>query len=90
MKSLPKILSNSHYSIPQCHLTRALQLHQQLRHGVPYTYLGGVRLRQNPQLVRFKIGRNFRLLYKIVGLSIQPYQFISRQKFKKTIKRRCK
>jgi len=88
MKSLQHILTDCPHQIPNCHLKRAFLLHQKLMSGITFTYLGGQRIKQSPSIVRFKVGRNWRLLYREVEQELQPYCLITRQKFDRAIRRR--
>lgn len=90
MQSFHKVLLDCPHPLPSCHRDRVQRLHQNLFDGTPYTALGGSRINQYPDLIRFKIGRSLRLIYRRVNNQLVPYCLISRQNFEKTLKRRCK
>lgn len=90
MSTLQQVLNSCPWRVPPCHIRKAEQLHQQLTCGIPYTRLGGKRIRQNRNLVRFKIGRDWRLLYRRKSCgAMEPYLLIIRQQFEQTLMRRC-
>jgi hypothetical protein len=70
------------------HLDRVQKLHRQLMDGTPAASLGGCRVKQSRNIIRFKIGRDWRLLYRKQGESFVPYRLVSRQSFEQVIKRR--
>jgi hypothetical protein len=89
MSSIHKVLEACSCSPPLCHVERAKFLHNQLISGIPYPQLGGKRIRQSKDLIRFKIGRDWRLLYQRKGRDLVPYCLITRQQFEQILKRRC-
>jgi len=90
MQTLDKIFKNCSYQLASCYLEQANQLHHQLSLGITFNALGGKRIRQNTNIVRFKIGRKWRFLYLIKDRRLIPWCLISRQDFEKTLKRRYK
>ncbi|MBB5187098.1 hypothetical protein HNQ57_001361 [Zhongshania antarctica] len=88
MPSIHHILKNCPHEVPTRHLERAQKLHRQLMDGTPAANLGGCRVKQTPDIIRFKIGRDWRLLYRKYGALLQPYCLVSRQNFEHVIKRR--
>ena len=88
MISLQQVLSKCPHQVPDCHIQRAMELHQQLTEGASFNRLGGKRIKQSPHIIRFKIGRGWRLLYLEQGPRLVPYCLIARQRFEQTIKRR--
>ena len=88
MKSLQHILSNCPHQMRACHIERALVLHLQLAEGKPYLSLGGKRIKQNPEFVRFKISSSLRLIYRDIDHRLEPHSLITRQGFERTVKRR--
>lgn len=60
-----------------------------LNQGVPYTRLGGQYLRRQPSLIRFKIGKNHRLLVRKSPQGWLPKALLSRQQYDYVLKRRC-
>jgi len=90
MQALLNVLRDCPHLIPTCHQTRTQQLHQQLYDGVHYAALGGCRLKQCPDLIRFKIGLKLRLIYREVDHQLIPCRIISRESLDTLLKRRCK
>lgn len=88
MPSIQKVIKDCPCQPPRCHLEKVRVLHQQLLSGIPYPHLGGKRIRQNREIIRFKIGRNWRLLYLRKAEGIEPYCLITRQKFEQILMRR--
>jgi len=88
MNSLQHILSKCRHQIPTCHIQQAIELHQQLADGASFHRLGGTRIKQSPHIIRFKIGRDWRLLYREQGHRLAPCCLIARQCFERTLKRR--
>ena len=88
MPSLHRILKNCPHEVPMRHLDRVQKLHRQLMDGTPAASLGGCRVKQSRNIIRFKIGRDWRLLYRKQGESFVPYRLVSRQSFEQVIKRR--
>lgn len=88
MTSLQQILSKCPHQVPDCHIQRAKELHQQLTEGTSFNRLGGKRIKQSPHIIRFKIGRDWRLLYLEQGPRLVPYCLIARQCFNQAINRR--
>ncbi len=77
---------NSH--LPLCHRNKALITFNALLDGHPYLLLGGAKLKRRPDLVRFKLGREFRLIFKLKDEGLVPYQLVTRQRFDRELKRR--
>lgn len=90
MQALLNVLRDCPHVIPTCHQTRIQQLHQQLYDGIPYATIGGCRLKQCPDFIRFKVGRKFRLIYREVDNQLIPYRLIPRESLDTLLKRRCK
>lgn len=89
-QTLLNVFKDCPHVIPTCYQTKSQQLHQQINDGMPYAALGGCRINQCPELIRFKLGRKFRLIYREVDRQLIPYRLISRQSFETLVKRRCK
>lgn len=88
MQSLHNILKSCPHEVPIRHLDRVHRIHRQLMGGTPVASLGGCRVKQSHDLIRFKIGRDWRMLYRKQGESYVPYCLVSRQSFEQVIKRR--
>lgn len=76
--------------IPICYVNKAIRLIELLKEQVSYKKLGGVKINRRPDLVRFKIGRNYRFIFKIENGLLAPYALITRQEFDRELKRRRK
>lgn len=88
MQTLQDVLNTCSTQIPSCYLQKALELDKKLSGGMPYTQLGGRRIRHNRYPIRFKISRGLRLLYLRKGGVMEPYRLIARQQFEQTLMRR--
>ncbi|HSH87297.1 MAG TPA: hypothetical protein VK958_08635 [Methylophilus sp.] len=88
MKSIQELLSFTKHQLPICHQQLALEIDGKLRAGTPYQQLKGVKIRRNSSLVRFKLGRSFRIIYKLNSHQAEPLTIITRQHFDKEIHRR--
>ena len=101
VQALSAILLNCPHHIPACHIAKAYEIDAALSNNTPVTAVGGVRLKCRPKLVRFKLGREYRLIYRLVGSSkengadthgsagLLPIQVMTRQAFERELKRRC-
>jgi hypothetical protein len=88
MSAIQEVLEACSCPPPHCHAERVKSLHDQLISGIPYPQLCGKRIRQSKDLIRFKIGRDWRLLYQRMGNELVPYRLITRQQFEQILKRR--
>jgi len=75
--------------VPICYVNKAILLIELLKKHVSYKKLGGVKIKRRPELVRFKVGRNYRFIFKMKNGLLTPYSLITRQDFDREIKRRC-
>lgn len=90
MPTLQNIINTCSNQVPPCHIQKIIEVDAQLVSGVPYTRLGGQRIHQCRAIVRFKIGRAWRLVYLFKGGVLKPYCLITRQQFDQFLKRRRK
>lgn len=90
MPTLQEIIDTCSNQVPPCHIQKIFEVDAQLASGVPYTQIGGQRIRQCGAIVRFKIGRSWRLVYRLKDGVLKPYCLITRQKFDQFLKRRFK
>jgi hypothetical protein len=88
MNTIQQLFGSTKYQIPACHQQLALGIDEQLNAGVSFKQLGGKKIRRCSDLIRFKIGRDFRLVYSLKGTKPVPVFIVSRQHFDKKIKRR--
>ena len=82
------LIATCPHQVSPCHQEKLLQLDRSLQLGTPFPALGGKRLRCRPELVRFKIGREWRVIYSISSAGTQVYSLVSRQCFERELKRR--
>lgn len=82
------ILGKSPSNLSDCHMQRALNIFNALCNETPYPKLGGVKVRRRPNLIRFKLGRDYRLIIKQTLDGFEPYQIMTRQRFQRELTRR--
>ena len=82
------VIEHCPHQVHQCHIKKAQEIHEALLAKVCITLLGGVRLKRRPELIRFKLGREFRLIYRISDVGLEPIQLMTRQAFDRELKRR--
>jgi len=90
MPTIQDIINTCSSQIPACHIQKIIEVDSQLASGVPYTRIGGQRIHQCRTLVRFKIGRSWRLIYLLKDGIYEPDCLITRQRFEQLLKRRRK
>ena len=88
MQQLKKIFSPFQPQITQRYFALACDLANQLNEGKHYRLLGGCRLSQQRQYVRFKLGA-YRLIFKLEGCFPIPHILIHRKNLESFLKRRC-
>ncbi|MEH6800031.1 MAG: hypothetical protein V7681_12105 [Halopseudomonas sabulinigri] len=88
MQTIQSVLSSCPHQIKPCHQVKALSIHQALMSGMPFPALGGKRVRSRKGLLRFKLGANWRLLYRVTTHGYAPCALVSRQAFDRELKRR--
>jgi hypothetical protein len=86
--TLQSIVEHCPHQVHQCYIKKAHKLHEALLAKVCITLLGGVRLKRRPELIRFKLGREFRLIYRMSEDGLEPIQLMTRQAFDRELKRR--
>jgi hypothetical protein len=86
--TLQLVIEHCPHHVHNCYVTKAHKLHKALLAKVCITLLGGVRLKRRPELIRFKLGREFRLIYRISQNGLEPVQLMTRQAFDRELKRR--
>ena len=82
------VIERCPHQVHSCYVTKAHKLHEALLAKVCITLLGGVRLKRRPEFIRFKLGREFRLIYRISENGLMPIQLVTRQAFDRELKRR--
>ena len=88
MSNIHKVIQLCPQPVSGCYVDKIIQLDHLLASGVPFVSMGGKRVRQAPNLVRFKIGRKFRLIYSVKNHRLVPFCLVHRQQFDKVLKRR--
>lgn len=88
MHTIESILANCSHQVSACCQAKALAIDQALLSGTPFSVLGGKRLRCRQDLLRFKLGYDWRLLYQIVPGGYVACALVSRQRFDRELKRR--
>jgi len=88
MKTIQQLFDDTKYQIPLCHKQLAYEIDNKLQAGITYQVLNGTKIRRDKSLVRFKLGRSFRIVYKVSGHTPEPLLLTSRQHFDKKINRR--
>ncbi|GAA5189566.1 hypothetical protein [Ferrimonas gelatinilytica] len=81
-------LKSLHQQLPERQQRRVNNITQALIDGQNYHSLGGVRVRCNNNLIRFRLGRNWRLIFRQSPLGYEFLSVVSRQDFETEIKRR--
>lgn len=74
--------------VAMCHIRKIQAIQGALCEGVCFSQLGGVRVKRRPNLVRFKIGRDYRLIFKQSDAGLTPYKLVTRQAFERELVRR--
>ena len=88
MHTIQAILSSCSHQVSACYKAKALDIDQALHAGIPFTALGGMRVRCREGMLRFKLGSDWRLLYQIAATGYVPCALVSRQCFERELKRR--
>ncbi|MBR9883493.1 MAG: hypothetical protein GYB21_07470 [Oceanospirillales bacterium] len=88
MNTVKSLLVATRLPIPPCHQQRARHIEKAIAQGVPFTALGGQRIAACPELVRFRLGRQWRLIFREQHDALIPHRLISRQAFDAELKRR--
>lgn len=82
------ILGKSPLHLSDCHVQRALSIFNALCNATPYPKLGGVKVKRRPHLIRFKLGRDYRLIIEKTLDGFELYQIMTRQRFQRELTRR--
>ncbi len=88
MDTVQTLLFSTRYPIPACHQQRACAIERAIAHGTSFTQLGGQRIAACPELIRFRLGRQWRLIFRDIQGQLIPHRLISRQAFEVELKRR--
>lgn len=89
MSAIQDLIRTCRQQITPCYKRKILEIDNALKKGTPYPLLGGKRIRCRGDLVRFKIGRDWRLVYREDrNKRLSPYRLTSRQRFEDSLKRR--
>ena len=60
--TLPLQIGKAGRHIPECYQHKASLIYQQIQSGIHYQKIGGKKLRCNPAIVSFPLGRRYRLV----------------------------
>lgn len=85
---LEELLLRCKSQLPSCYAQEARDIAAQLALGVPYPLLGGCKIRRTEGILRFKLGREFRLIFKQTDIGWTPYKLVTRQAFERELVRR--
>ena len=88
MPNIFSVIARCTQQVPLCHIQKAVEIDNLIERGVPFTRLHGTRIKQSRSLIRFKLGRDWRLVYICRGAYYEPLCLTSRQGFETKIKRR--
>jgi len=89
MSTIEHVIHQCRQQVPPCHVAKIIAIDKALRNGTPYPKLGGKRIRCRNDLVRFKIGRSWRLTYRETRQkTLIPDCLMSRQQLETSLKRR--
>ncbi|TCK09135.1 hypothetical protein [Marinobacterium mangrovicola] len=88
MNSVKSLLISTRFPIPPCHQKRARYIEKAIAEGAPFASLGGQRIAACPSLVRFRLGRQWRLIFREEHNTLVPHRLISRQAFDAELNRR--
>lgn len=86
--TLQKHFSSFDHQVVKRYFSRTINLIDQLNEGVPHHSLGGCRLEQRKEFIRFKFGC-YRLILKFENSNFVVKTFIHRKNLESFIKRRC-
>ena len=73
-------------SIPKSVARSAITMSGRLAAGEPNAFIGAVRLKASPSVMRLRLGIDFRLLFKLLPESLQVVDLIPRQDLERKIK----
>lgn len=86
MTTIDKVIAACPHQLMRCHKIKARNIDRALQSCIPHTALGGKRVRCSKNLMRFKIGTSFRLLYQTSENGPIPWALISRQRLERVLK----
>ncbi len=87
-KPVDQWLTYLSYTTPSCQHGKVLSILLSLKKAVPYTLLGGAKIKRRPHFIRFKLGRGYRLVVKQTVEGFEPYKVMTRQRFQRELTRR--
>ncbi|GMQ55210.1 hypothetical protein [Halopseudomonas aestusnigri] len=87
MSNIDQVITSCPHQIAACHQSKAHEIDKALRAGVPYTALGGKRIRCSTNLLRFKLGTSLRLIYQRTEHGLRPRAVVTRQHLERELKR---
>ncbi|WP_420809933.1 hypothetical protein [Endozoicomonas montiporae] len=74
-------------TLPTSQKVRATKICDDLSKGKTYHYLGGKKLIRKPSIVRFKLGRRYRLICKLYCKKLSPFQILTHENYNKMYKK---
>lgn len=87
MTDINQVITSCPHQIAACHKSKAHEIDKALRAGVPYTALGGKRIRCSKNLLRFKLGTSLRLIYQRTEKGHRPRAVVTRQHLERELRR---
>jgi hypothetical protein len=88
LNHIAEIVSDCRSTLAPAIFRKFEQTLDSLNGEIPYTLLGGKKIRRSPGLIRFKIGRDHRLICKQTDSDLVPYKLVTRQAFERELVRR--
>lgn len=89
MQQINSIIKSCSSNLNPSQIRKIQEIHKKISAGANIKRFHGKTIKQKPELIRFKIGQNFRLLYQKNTYGLIPLQIMTRQSFGKFLKRRC-
>lgn len=74
--------------IPDAYISKAFSINEMLSNNIPFHQIGGKRIKQSPQYIRFRLGLHWRLIFRQSRLGFQPITIIPRENFETFINKK--
>lgn len=88
MNAIEQVIAACPHALHACQRLKAHEIDKAIQAGIPYTALGGKRMRCKQHLLRFKVGSGLRLIYQSTKNGASPLALITRQSLERELKRR--
>jgi hypothetical protein len=88
MNGIEQVIAACPHALHACQRIKAYEIDKAIQTGIPYTALGGKRMRCKQHLLRFKVGAGLRLIYQSTENGASPLALITRQRLERELKRR--